>query len=209
MLTRRLVLAAPALLLMAARPELSLEAVDSGLRESFLAWPGGAVFTCPATRARLVAVLAMGSLATPFSVAIVSFGLNALGAKQDWLAFVDAQGRLLALELADFQGAGTLTTRPAMLADRTHIVLERNAARHAATAHGATWRREAWTDYLRLERGRLVNAPQRLVLPGTWQNALIAPRAAMAALLSPPPIGIPADVLQCAQSMQSPFVAGA
>jgi len=196
MLTRRLLLAAP--LLMAARPELSLEAVDSARREAFLAWPKGAVFTCPATRARLVAVLAMGRQAEPFQIAIVGFGLDTGLGPQDWLAFVDSRARLLALEPRSQHG-GMLETRAAMLPDRMHIALERLAAVHTTIRQ-----REAWTDYLRLEEGLLVNAPQRQALPGTWQNALAAPRAAMAALLSPPPLGVPAQVIDLARNAFAP-----
>jgi len=179
---------------------LTLEYADSARREAMLAWPSGAVFTCPAQRARLVAVVTMGRLDAPAPVAIVSFGADTASGGQDLLAFVDAKARLLALEPASWRSDGTLETRAALLPDRLHIALERNAA-----IHDRVWRREAWTDYLRLDSGRLVNAPQRMILPGSWQNALIARRAALAALLSPPPVGVPAEALKQARAETSPF----
>ncbi len=189
MLSRRLLILAPALLLGAARPVLTLEATDSRRREAFLAWPGGAVFTCPARGAALVAVLGMGPLAALEPVAVIGF---ATAAGQDWLAFVDAQARLLALEPHNWRGPDgeSLTTLVAMLPDRRNITLQRSAARHSVV-----WRRETWTDYLRAENGALVDAPPRPVLAGTWQHTLAARRAALAALLRPTRKSITPDLL--------------
>jgi len=191
MVPRRSLLLAPAALLAPARPMLTLEQTDSRRLEACLALPSGAVFTCPARRARLVATLAMGAFAAPEPVSIVRFGADAGPIPQDVLAFVNAEGRLLALERATWQAAdGTLDTRIAMLPDRRHITLSRVLA-----WRDTQWHHEAWTDYLRADHGRLVDAPQRPILEGTGQHRLIALRAAMQALLSPPPLGLTGEAM--------------
>ena len=192
MVPRRSLLLAPAALLAPARPMLTLEPADSRRLEACLTLPSGAVFTCPARRARLAATLPMGALASPDPVSVVRFGADTGAIAQDVFAFVDADARLLALERATWQGsAGTLDTRLAMLPDRRHIALSRVLA-----WRDTQWRHETWTDYLRADHGRLVDAPQRAILEGTGQHRLIALRAAMQALLSPPPGGIPVEALE-------------
>ncbi len=188
---RRTLLAAPALLTLPGRPVLTRERFDSAQVKAALALPSGAVFVCPARRARLVATLAMGALDAPDPVAMVRFAADTTGSVQDLLAFVDATGRLLALERATWRAADhQLDTRAVMLPDRRHIALARTLA-----WRDTQWRHESWTDYLRADHGRLVDAPQRPILEGTGQHRLIALRAAMQALLSPPPSGVPEEAL--------------
>jgi hypothetical protein len=196
--SRRVFLGASTLLLMAAGPVLSLETTDTARREAFLAWPGGAVFTCPAARARLIAVLEMGALSLPKPMAVIGFAADLPEGRQDLLAFVDAGGVLRALEIGAWRGAdGTvLTTRAVMLPDRRHIALERQAARR-----DIVWRRESWTDYLRAEGDDLVDAPQHAVPEGTWQHALIAGRLAMADRLRLPCHAVTADLLESMRVM--------
>ncbi len=188
----------------APRAELSIASVDSGRREAFVTLPSGAVFTCPARRARVLATLVMGALASPSLVAVVQFAVDTAAAKQDLIGFVNDKGRLLALEPGDWQERGqyaaTLTTRVSMFADRRHIALERSAALHTAG-----WHRESWTDYLRADDATLMDAPQRPILAGTFQHALLGRRAALAAMLGPPPIDVPQLLLEAARNAGSPL----
>jgi hypothetical protein len=206
MLSRRRTLAAPALLLAPPHPVLSLISGDSLRREAAISLPSGAVFACPPLRARLLATLRMGRLDVPDAVTLVSFGADTGTATQDLLAFVAEDGRLLALERGTWRqsaggsSSGTLVTRPAMLPDRQHIALSR-----VLSWHDTRWHAESWTDYLRAADGRLVDAPQRPILEGSGQHRLIALRAAMQALLSPPPASLPADALALAKEAASPL----
>ncbi len=201
MLSRRALLAVPAVLMLSDRPVLMLQTGDSVHVEATLALPSGAAFTCPARRARLVATLRMGALDAPDPVSILRFAADTETAVQDALAFVDAGGRLLALERASWRGpGGTLDTRVAMLPDRRHIALSRVLA-----WQDTQWRHETWTDYLRADHGRLVDAPQRPILESTGQHRLIALRAGMQAILSPPPRDLPQEALAALQTAVSPF----
>jgi hypothetical protein len=203
MLHRRSLLAAPAVLMLPGHPVLTLQPGDSVHVEATLALPSGAVFTCPARRARLVAVLRMGALDSPDPVALVQFAADTGGAVQDAMAFIDAGGRLLALERGSWHApAGMLDTRVAMLPDRRHIALSRVLA-----WHDTQWHRETWTDYLRADHARLVDAPQRAILASTGQHRLIALRSAMQAILSPPPKGLPPEAIATLRDAASPLPA--
>ncbi len=179
MLTRRAFLSAPAMFgPWQARPELTIEAAEARL------WlPGGGVFSCPSGRARLLAVMRMREM----DVAAVSFAADPAGEVQDVLALIGTGGQLLALERLTWRHGkrAELITRMAMLPDRAHISLQRDAARHEGV-----WRRESWTDYLRLSNAALINAPARPVLAGSWQAALSGERTGCAATLKPGQCGI-------------------
>lgn len=167
-LTAPLIAAAP------LRPSLVIERTDRVSLEGCLWLPGGAVFTCPPTRARLVGVFRLREM----DVAAVSFAADRADSSQDMLAMVGPDGALLALEPYGCANASrSMSTRVAMLADRRHITFERNAACHGVPYRPDFWRREAWTDYLRLSDARLDDTPPREVLPDTWQCGLSAARA--------------------------------
>ena len=178
MLTRRLFMAAPTIAWVPGRVSIAVEQGDSVRRDASVQLAGGGVFSFPARRARLLAVLRLRGE----EVVAVAFAADPPGGIQDLLALVGSDGGLLALERLAWQAGpgGTLSTRIAMLPDRSHISLERSAARH-----DDNWRREAWTDYLRLTDGTLVDAPARPVLPGSWQFGLSRQRAEMAGRIAP------------------------
>lgn len=178
MITRRFFVAAPVLAMRPDPPILRLEpgAPGLGAPEAALLLPGGDVFVCPGLRARVMAVLRLRAM----EVVALGFGADLPGCTQDHMALVGADGVLLALERMmwrDQQGA-SLNTRLAMLPDRIHITLQRDAGRK-----DVQWRRESWTDYLRLEGGMMRNVPPRPVLAGTWQAFNTEQRAATAAAI--------------------------
>ncbi len=174
MITRRFFVAAPLLALRPDPPILRLEPGAPSQREAALLLPGGDVFVCPGLRARLLAVLRLRAM----DIVALGFGADGAGCTQDHLALVGPGGTLLALERLYWRTPqqGSLNTRFAMLPDRVHITLERDAGRK----HGM-WRRESWTDYLRLDAGTLIDWPPRPVLADTWQALQTVQRAAMAA----------------------------
>jgi hypothetical protein len=187
MITRRMFAAAPLLAVLPHPATLQVGPGDSLRREAALSLAGGAVFTCPARRAKLLGVLRLRATA----IAMVGFAADAPQAAQDLVAMIAEDGTLLALERLRWRDrAGReLVTRFAMLPDRVHITLERESARHETT-----WQRESWTDYLRLVDLRLEDSPPRPVLAGTCQAYLAAQRHANAAAM-PRLHGITADLL--------------
>jgi hypothetical protein len=188
MIARRGFLALPLLAAAPARPVLTVGPGDSARLEGSLWLPSGAVFLCPPRRARLLAVLRLRAA----DVAAIAFACDPPGGQQDALALVGPDAALLALERLSWRGGegSELNTRLAMLPDRVHITLERDAARHEQR-----WRRESWTDYVRFEGGALVDAPPRPVLAGTWQAGLSAQRVAMAAAIGRRTCRIPPALL--------------
>ena len=189
MISRRAFLAAP--VVAAAAPASPRLVVATGAvlpLAASLFLPGGAVFTCPPGRARLVAMLRLRLM----DITLVAFAADPLGGTQDLLAFVAPDGTLLALERHSWtsQNEDAFSTGCSMLPDRTNIALERHAARREQR-----WRREGWTDYLRMEQGHLVDAPVRPVLPGTWQSALARERQQCAAALPTGQHAVPGRLL--------------
>lgn len=174
-------LAAPLVAAGPSRPTLSVGPTDRASREGCLWLPGGAVFTCPPARARLIAVFRLREM----DVAAVAFGADRPELSQDMLALVSADGTLLALEPYSCKNVkGRLfSTRAAMLADRRHITFERNAACHGEPRRPGFWRRETWTDYMLLSDMMLEDAPPRLVSPDTWQCALSVTRAVLRTMI--------------------------
>lgn len=188
MLSRRAFLAAPV---------LALAPADSVRREAVLNLPSGAVFSCPARRAHLVALMP-----AQVPIAVVSFGLDVPPARQTLLAFVGPGGEVWAVELLEWAAPDgeNLFTRPALMPDRVHVMLQRSAARRQGTG----WRREAWTDYLRFTGAGLADAPPRPVLSGTWQAALAARRAEIAVLLGARRGSVPESILAAFREAGSP-----
>jgi hypothetical protein len=135
-------------------------------------------------------------------IAAVVFAADPLGGTQDLLAFVTPDGTLLALERHSWtsQNEDAFSTGCSMLPDRTNIALERHAARREQK-----WRREGWTDYLRMEQGRLVDAPVRPVLSGTWQFALARERQQCAAALPAGQHGVPGRLLAILTTTAPPW----
>lgn len=185
---RRTLFALP--LLLAAGPLPELMPPVSQMDQDRAILPIGQGFSLPALRARVMAVLHL--LGT--EIVALSFGLDTTDTRQDWLALVGPDGRLLALDLLSWAGpdAGTIGTRLATRADQRHITLARAAARHGGRTG---WLREAWTDYWRWTGSELVNAPPRPVLEGTWQDGLAQRRIAIARLLTPPRYAVTAELM--------------
>lgn len=195
MMQRRALLAfAPAVLAArraaAAGPErarLMVEPSDRLRREAGLWLGNGRVFSCPPSRARLVAVFRLRARPGDgeSEVAALGFAADTAEATQDMLALVGPQGTLLALEPLRVEGheGATCSARVAMLPDRRHVVFERTAAWRDSGSHDMTLRRESWTDYLRWDEGGLHDAPPRPVLSGTRQAALSAWRATLRAMI--------------------------
>ena len=107
----------------------------------------------------------------------------------------DAAGlRIVGLEVAAWARAdgAHLSTRVGALPDGGGLLL------HCAAATPGpgrlTWRREAWTDLLRVgSAGALRAVPTRAAGPGTWQAALSARRDRVAALLEVPRTTLPPE----------------
>ena len=199
MISRRAFLATPVFL--AAAPSAPRLVVAGGAvlpLAASLFLPGGAVFTCPPGRARLLAVLRLRMM----DVTALTFAADPLGGTQDLLAFVAADGTLLALERHSWssQNEDSFATTTAMLPDRTNIALQRHAARREQS-----WRREGWTDYLRMEQGCLVDAPVRPVLSGTWQSALALERQRCATALPAGYQGVPGRLLNILTTTAPPW----
>lgn len=158
------------------------------------------MFRCPRRRARVLAVLHMRNM----DVTAIAFGSDAGRDVQDLVAFIAPNGGLLALERLTWKGpdTGELSTRPAMMMDRTHIALARNGS----SRQNGAWRRESWKDYLRLDGARLADAPPPAVMPDTWQSLLAAERAQIAASMPTSVHSVPSGAL--IRFRQSPFMAG-
>ena len=196
---RRLFLAAPVLAAAAPAPPRLVVAGGAVLPlAACLFLPSGAVFSCPPGRARLVAVLRLRLM----DITVIAFAADPLGGTQDLLAFVAPDGTLLALERHSWtsQNEDAFGTGCSMLPDRTNIALERHAARREQK-----WRREGWTDYLRMEQGGLVDAPVRTVLAGTWQSALARERQQCAAMLPAGQHGVPGRLLAILTTAAPPW----
>ena len=153
----------------------------------------------PVARAAIRAVLPLADR----EVVLVSFAADTDAAgRLDMAAIVGWDGaalRLLGLEVlawrADASGplAARLTTRIAATADRTRLLLARDAF---APRGPLTMRRESWTDFLAWRDGSaLADAPARASLPGTWQNRLADTRTQMIARLARPCDTVSDDVL--------------
>jgi len=198
-MSRRFLLAAPVFAAAAPAPPRLVIAGGALLPlAASLFMPGGAIFTCPPGRARLLAVLRLRLM----DITIVAFAADPHGATQDLLAFVAPDGTLLALERHSWTSpnADAFSTVCAMLPDRTNIALQRHAGRREQT-----WRREGWTDYLRIEPRRLVDAPPRPVLAGTWQSALAHERQQCAAMLPAGQHGVPGQLLAMLSTSAPPW----
>ncbi len=171
-------------------------------RPATLFLPGGAVFILPPQRARLRATLDL----RPAPIHLISFALDTAQIRQDLLAFIASDGALLALERADVIETGAngasqprLSTRIAMLADRSAITLQRLGQAAHTTPH------EQWTDYLRPTPTQLENAPPRPVQLNTLQHAISLERSAIAAQLPQGSHHVPLTLLQTLQT--PPFAA--
>jgi hypothetical protein len=150
----------------------------------------------PAPRARIAALLPIAGR----QVAVLAFGADPPGsaARLDLAALVGWDGavlRVLALEVLNWQAASGawLATRLAATADRTRLLL----TREAAVPRGALpWQREHWTDLLGWRDGAaLADAPPRPPAPGTWQAQLAAMRARVAVRLAAPCDDVAEDVI--------------
>lgn len=198
MLQRRHLLAMGAIAPLPTRPQLSVGPTDSLRREATLSLPGGGNFRVPTRRARLVAVFHLRAM----EVAAVAFAADTGHAAQDLLALIAPDATLLALERLAWVEEGdrcALTTRAAMLPDRTHLTLIRTGARIRGKPQ-----HEAWTDYLRAEDGALHDRPPRPVAEGTMQADLAAERQYLARLLPAACRSIEPSMLQ--DRAQRPFV---
>lgn len=178
MIKRRALIASSLLAAAPVRPILSVGTSDRAHLEANLWLPSGAVFTLPQSRATLIAVVRLRAM----EITAVSFAFDTADARQDLLALVGADGRLLALERLRWKTArgDALESHFAMLPDRVHLTFERSIA-----IHGSRWRREAWTEYLALAEGRLVDRPPRVVQAGTWQALMARERGLVADGLLP------------------------
>jgi hypothetical protein len=184
MITRRFLLAAPVVLTPGLAdaapggPRLVMGVGPPAALAASLFLPGGAIFSCPPGRAALLAVLRMRGM----EVAVISFAADPPGGTQDLLGFIGPDGGLLALERRFWrsQDEDELSSRFALLPDREHIALARMASRRDVPT-----RHSSWTDYLRCDAGRLVDAPAHAPRPGSWQAFLAAQRRDVAGRLLP------------------------
>ena len=131
----------------------------------------------PAGRGRKLAQFPLGGT----TAAALAFAADLPEGTRDLVAVV-GEGRVLALEVLDWQGedGSRLQTRLSAVPDHQRLRLQRSAS--APRARG--YRREEWTDYLAWqEAAPMADAPVRPVLAGTWQAALAAQRAEVRALL--------------------------
>jgi hypothetical protein len=154
----------------------------------------------PAARARLLAEPVLRGAAVDSAgdgrCALVAFAADAgPDSTSDLVAVIAAPPagpRIVALELLAWRrraDGAHLATRISVIPDGSGLILARAAARPGAD--GRSWRREAWTDYLRWAPqpppgGPMRDAPARPPLPGTWQAALAARRAMVRAMLATP-----------------------
>ena len=152
--------------------------------------------TLPGARARLAALLPIAGR----QVAVLAFAADpASGAGQlDLAAIVGWDGaglRVLAIEVVRWQapGGGWLGTRVLATADRTRLLLQRDAA---APRGLRPWQRESWTDLLAWRDGAaLADAPAQPPLPQTWQARLAVVRARVASRLATPCADVAEDVI--------------
>ncbi len=159
------------------RPRLLAGQVAAPSSDAVLTLPSDARFNCPPLRARLLGIFALRA----GEVCAVAFACDGPQTQQDLLAFVGADGTLLALERLSWRGqGGAFSSRAAMLPDRAHLTLTRHFIASGKPPLG-----EAWTDYLRLEAGMLRDAPVRPVMAGTLQQALSDERRTIAGILKP------------------------
>ena len=126
------------------------------------------------------------------TLVVLQFVVMAEQGRLELLALVGPDATLLALEPGQFTGWGgdSLATRAAMMSDARHIAFTRSAA----WREGGLWRREDWTDYRRLEDGRIPDRPARPVLAGTCQDRVGAWRAMLAARVVPDSRALPAEL---------------
>jgi len=193
-LSRRLLLAVPALLLLRPATAASLQ---PGRRAGLMlepADPDKAAFsgqgivgsvTVPQGRARIAFLMPIAGR----EVAAVAFAADQPGCTLDLVALVGWDGaclRILGLEVLNFssQDGASLSSRFAGVGDRTRLGVARTAA---VPRPGLPKRWENWTDLLAWrDFSPFADAPVRTPLPGTRQAALADIRAQVIALLSPP-----------------------
>jgi hypothetical protein len=196
MITRRLTLVAPALLLAHPAPAALLPGTGRVVLER--AEDGRAVMRCestpqtitfPATRARIAMMLPLAGR----DLAGLAFGADTPAGRLDLLALAGwdgAQLRILGLEVLAWTGAdgSSLSSRFASYGDRSALRVQRTAGSRQPPAEGkpARTRWESWTDVLAWkDRSILTDAPIRPGAERSWQARLAERRARLAALLQP------------------------
>jgi hypothetical protein len=198
-LPRRLLLAAPALLLArtAAAARLcpgrdgALSLTPDGNQAVFRCDGIDGAITLPDAEARIAMALPIAGrqVAGIAFAAAVSLDLVAL------VGWDNARLRILGLEVLRWQSAdgAMLSSRFTGVGDRTRLLV----AREAATPRPGLPRRwETWTDLLAWRDGApLADAPVRTPLAGTMQARLAALRRRCTALLDPPLQTLTADML--------------
>jgi hypothetical protein len=217
-LTRRRLLAAPAILLAPldlARPaprlaRLRPERIGPVVVESAAAGTSlfhadgieGAV-TLPSPDAQLVALLPIAGR----EVACLAFAADQPWGKLSLMAIAGWDGarlRLLGLEVASLTGTdgALLSSRFAGVGDRTRLRIEHEAARPRAGLPRA-W--ENWTDLLAWRDGApLAAALVRAPMPGTWQARLVALRDQSEEMLATPRQAVPPEWIHAVWAAFSP-----
>jgi len=200
-LSRRLLLAAPALLLVRAAAGASLQpgrVAGLSLLPADPDQPDQVVFgaegvagavTLPMDRARIAFVLPIAGR----EVVGIAFAADPPGATLDLVALVGWDGaclRILGLEVLSCSGAdgASLASRFAGVGDRTRISIARTAG---VPRPGLPKRWENWTDLLAWRDGLpLADAPVRVPLVGTRQAEVAVVRVRVVGLLSTPCQGV-------------------
>jgi hypothetical protein len=192
-LSRRLLLAAPGLLLARRSSAATLQPGVASTVSLELGDPDQAVFraggivgavTLPQARARIAMWLPIAGR----EIVGIAFAADPPGGMLDLLALVGWDGaclRVLGLEVWNSAGAdgGSLASRFAGIGDRTQIRIARTAG---IPRPGLPKRWETWLDLLSWQAlSPLADAPVRTPLPGTWQAELAGIRAHLTESLSP------------------------
>jgi hypothetical protein len=203
LLTRRLLLAAPALLVPRRAAAAMLQPGHATGLNLDPAEPDQVAFSAddiigavmlPQGRARLVALLPIAGR----DVAAVAFAADPPGGTLDLLALIGWDGaclRVLGLEVLNYSGpnGASLSSRFAGVGDRSRISIARTAS---TPRRGLPKRWENWIDYLAWRDGApLADAAIRTPLAGTRQADLGAIRAEIITALSPPCQAVTAALL--------------
>ena len=193
-LPRRALLLAPCLVASPAFADgMRLEVVGEGV--AALTGPGvRRPLLLPARGARLLPDLECGGA----RLTVAAFADVAAGAVLEWAVLavaLDDRVALLALEPLAWRGAngGRMATRLSARGDRQGLLCQRDSA---IPAEPTLWKREAWTDHLRWAPPcGLEDAPVRVPLAGTRQQAVALWRRRAAGLVALDPAAITAEGL--------------
>ncbi len=182
-----------------AKPTKFQASVESErLRLDFAGWP--APILLPARRARLVVTLALAGrevLLAAFAGERDDAAATARGAL-DLVAMIGSDGTrlgILGVEMLAWKGSAGAGFATMLDAPGHGAVLR--LARIASPPQATTSSRHlTWSDYLAWRQGGpLADAAPRPPRPGTWQAALAAVRAKVAALLAPIPTTLTLNLL--------------